>query len=133
MKKLIITLSIALVLLPSCATILTGTKQNVRINSIPEGAKIEINGAYMGITPAKIKLRKAYSAPIISLKKEGFETKSFSPTQTLQLISLLNLLDPIAWGIDALTCSLKKYSPGEYTIELEPKSIKNAEIKAENE
>ncbi|MGN0019222.1 MAG: PEGA domain-containing protein [Sphingobacterium hotanense] len=43
--------------LTSCATVFTGTKQNVMIKSNPEGATIEVDGFEQGVTPMPVKLR----------------------------------------------------------------------------
>ncbi|WP_431292993.1 PEGA domain-containing protein [Pedobacter sp. P26] len=48
----------ATLLLSGCATIFTGTKQTVQINSNPPAATIEVDGVKAGVTPMAVPLKK---------------------------------------------------------------------------
>jgi len=102
----------------SCATLLTGTKQTVQINSTPQGAKVQVDGIDRGATPTSIKLKRSSDGQTITLNKEGFETKTFQPETSFNSISILNLFNVFFWGIDAATGALWKYDPKVYQIEL---------------
>jgi len=81
MKRFIsVFLVISLFLLTSsCATIFKGNSSKVDFNSDPQGAKIYVNGNYMGDTPIILKLesKRTYN---IELRKEGYKTKTINIT-----------------------------------------------------
>jgi hypothetical protein len=81
MKKVVsITLVISLFLLiSSCATVFKGTSNKLDLNSDPQGAKVYVNGNYMGDTPIRLKLesKQTYS---IEFRKEGYQTKTVNIT-----------------------------------------------------
>lgn len=111
----------ATLLLSSCATIFTGTKQTVQINSNPPAATIEVDGIKAGVTPMAVPLKKGFTGQTISLKLEGYETKTFQPVTTFNPVSVLNLLGMIGWAVDAATGAMMKYDPKVYEFTLEPK------------
>jgi hypothetical protein len=121
-KGLIILLAATMVLMSSCATLFTGTKQTVQINSEPQGAKVQVDGLDRGETPAAIKLKKGNDGQIVTLKKDGYKTRTFQPQTDFNGVAVLNLFNLLFWGIDAATGSLWKYSPKFYEIELEPET-----------
>ncbi len=109
----------------SCATVFTGTKQVVQINSIPSGAKIQVDGIDRGQTPSAVRLKKGNDGQIVTLKAEGYETKTFQPETDINIIAVLNFFNLLCWGVDAATGALWKYDPKFYEIELEPKKSQN--------
>jgi hypothetical protein len=111
MKKILSISALSVTLLfSSCATIFTGSKQTVQINSIPPGADIEVDGLSAGVTPAPVRLKKGFTGQTVMLKKAGFETKIFQPATTFNPVAILNLLGLIGWGIDAATGAMMKYT-----------------------
>ena len=60
-------------LLMSCATVITGSSEDINIQSTPKGAQIMINNVFKGETPVSINLdsRKNYFIEVIS---EGYQT-----------------------------------------------------------
>jgi hypothetical protein len=130
MKKLIIVL-IAAILLPSCATILTAGKQSLKIDSNPAGASIEVNGMFRGTTPSRIriKIKKDAYPPAITVKKEGYKSQNVTPGQGFQILSVLNFMNIIGWGVDVLTNSIHKCDPGYYMVRLEPENNRDIETK----
>ena len=55
----------------SCATILSGTHQNISFNSIPPGAMVNVNGISVGKTPLILPVKKG-SSTIVTMTKVGF-------------------------------------------------------------
>lgn len=106
MKKAIsITLVIAVFLLTSsCATLFKGTSNRVDFSSDPQGAKIYVNGNYMGDTPIRLKLesKQTYN---IEFRKEGYQTKAFNITNHVGVgwivLDILSGLIPVV--VDAAT------------------------------
>ena len=71
-------LVVSVILLSGCATILTGTSDDVYINSNPEGADILIEGLKVGSTPAIITVtRPGFNEKEIVLELEGYERRAF--------------------------------------------------------
>jgi hypothetical protein len=104
-----------------CATIFTGTRQNVTINSMEPESEVYVNNAFKGKTPAKFKVNKKGKDEIITVKKEGYVSQDLKVQKGFNAVAILNLLNPIAWGIDLLTGAVNRVAPNEYTIKLEKK------------
>ncbi len=61
-----------------CATIFSGTKDNITFHSKPEGATVYVNGAPQGTTPTTIPVaRPGMGTNLVTIKKEGFRDISF--------------------------------------------------------
>ncbi|MFW0715667.1 PEGA domain-containing protein [Pedobacter sp. N23S346] len=122
MKKVFTVAAVSATLMfSSCATIFTGTRQNVQINSSPPAADIEVDGLKVGVTPMAVSLKKGFTGQTVSLKLEGYETKMFQPTTDFNAVAVLNFIGLIGWGVDAATGAMMKYNPKVYEIQLEKK------------
>jgi hypothetical protein len=66
---------VGLWVLSSCATLFKGTSQKVGYSSDPSGAKVYINGQYMGTTPFEMEM-KSNQTYTIEFRKEGYESKT---------------------------------------------------------
>ncbi len=104
-KSICFVLIISLFLLTSsCASIIKGTSNKVDFNSKPQGAKIYVNGNYMGDTPIRLKLesKRTYN---IEFRKEDYKTKTFNITNQVGVgwivLDILMGLVPVI--IDAAT------------------------------
>lgn len=113
-----IALALTTCILSSCATILTGTQRPVQIDSFPSGAKVEINGLEYGQTPLTVQLKGSSTAPIITVKADGYETKTIVPPSSFNVISILNLGNLIGWGVDIATGAMWTYDVKYYKVEL---------------
>jgi hypothetical protein len=102
----------------SCATLFTGTKDTVYIQSQPTGAKIEINGMEVGTTPTSLQLKRKDN-PVILLKKEGYHNKMFSPTKAFNNVAIVNLGNLLGWVIDVSTGAINVYDKKTYDIKLD--------------
>ncbi len=112
---------LAYFLLTSCATILTGTKDMVRITSKPEGATVFVNGIERGQTPTTVILkRKILGGEYITLEKEGYETRQFQPETNFNGVAALNLFSALFWAIDIASGAIVRYNPKYYNLELRP-------------
>ncbi len=66
---------VVILLLTSCATILGGKKNTLKVNSgYPENASVYIDGKYIGDAPLKQRISKfeLQEGSLIEIKKEGF-------------------------------------------------------------
>ena len=113
----------ATLLLSSCATIFTGTTQTVQINSNPPAASIEVDGIKTGVTPMAVPLKKGFTGQTISLKLDGYETKTFQPQTTFNPVAILNIIGLFGFAIDAATGAIMKYDPKVYEFTLEQKKM----------
>ncbi len=121
MKKVlrIAILFILIISFENCATIFSGSKTMISINTIPEGAKVQINGIEKGITPVKVILKKKIFKNNVTVTKEGYQSKNFKLKREFNFISVLNLFNWIGWGIDYLTGSVMSFNPKHYEEKLE--------------
>jgi hypothetical protein len=112
---------ILVISMSSCATIFTGSKQTVQVNSNPPGAQIEVNGISRGVTPSPVVLKKGKEGETITLKLDGYEDKTFRPTTVFNAVAIINLSNLIGWGIDIGTGAIWKYDQSYYNIQLKNK------------
>lgn len=119
MKGIFVIMAATSLLLTSCATIFTGTKQTVLIKTEPPGADVEVDGIRRGVTPLPVLLKKGFQGQTITLKKDGFEPNIFQPETTFNPVSILNLFGLLGWAVDAATGAMMKYDPKSYEIKLE--------------
>ena len=122
MKKIIIRLSILstlIIICSSCASIFSGTTQNINFESSPSGATIFLDGDRVGTTPLTLKLKKKkYSSLRIEL--EGYNTISRQLDKEFDLITLLSIF----WDLgttDLITGAAFKYANNSYFVELQQK------------
>lgn len=79
-KAISSTLIVFLVLsLSGCAAIFKGNSSKIDTNSTPKGAKIYVDGNYMGDTPFRLKLESKRSYAI-EFRMEGYKSKTFNVT-----------------------------------------------------
>lgn len=106
--------------LSGCATLFSGTKDTLTIDSNPSGASVLIDGIEMGRTPATFPLKRpGLGSKTVMLRLEGYEPRTFELQTDFNLVSILNLTNVVAWGVDILTGAVKTYSPKNYTITME--------------
>ena len=122
MKKIFNIFAIsATLMLSSCATVFTGTKQTVNIKTDPPAADIEVDGIKVGVTPMDVTLKKGFTGQTVNLKLNGYEAKTFQPTTTFNAVSVVNFLFVPGFIIDAATGAMMKYDPKVYEFKLEQK------------
>ena len=83
MKKLITTfLLITFIIINGCATIFSGSSEDISLESDPPKAKVLLNGSTMGKTPLTLKLQKGKNY-IIEFIKDGYENKTLNMSYSL--------------------------------------------------
>ena len=127
-STIIVTLLTSL-LFTGCASIVSGTTQEIKVDSNPPGATVYVgehmganmkNKVAVGVTPMKVKISRKDG--VIQLEKAGFEP-AFVP--------LNSKMNPWVWGdvamlsllstsIDSSTGANNEYDPGEYMVDLKP-------------
>lgn len=130
MKKTVSILCIiAMLFTTSCATIFSGGRKNIRFESNPPGATVQINGIDVGKTPCVVPVKRKLSDQVVDMKLKGYQTRTFtlekgmSGTMWLDAVGLVLLVIPglVAIGVDLATGSAVDYDHSHYNMELEAK------------
>ena len=82
----------------------------------PPGAKIFVNGFEKGQTPIQLKVK---AEDRIDFKLDNYKEKVVVMDSKFNLVSILNGLSIIGWGVDALTGSLKRVDTKYVKVTLE--------------
>lgn len=112
-------LVIVMLTLSSCGTILSGTSGVVTFTSNPSGAKVSVDGMYVGMTPVTTSL-KTNNDHIVLVKLDGYQDASAVVTRGFNGLSILNLLSPICWIVDIVAGGLWKFDRETIGVELDP-------------
>jgi hypothetical protein len=115
----------ALALLPSCATIVTGTRENVSVTSTPEGATVQITTAggfpiFEGRTPAYLQMAKDKDYTV-TVSVPGYQDARVGITRDFEAWTLANIfcgLWPVV--IDLASGAYKHLTPNEIVVSLSP-------------
>jgi hypothetical protein len=118
-------------MLSACATIVTGNKQSIKVDSNPQGAKVFVATVHMtdgkksygerseiGVTPITVTVERKDGA--ILLEKAGFEPAEVPLHRSLNKwvwgdVALLSLLST---SVDTSTGASNEFDPGEYLVEM---------------
>jgi len=106
-----------------CATIVSGTDQNLTFDSEPDGATVSVAGKVVGKTPTSVQLKKK-TEQSLTFEKEGYKT------HTTQLATKM---DGWFWGnillggligstTDGVSGAVNEYAPDHYYVTLTPES-----------
>ncbi|MCM1300586.1 MAG: hypothetical protein NC250_02085 [Alistipes senegalensis] len=123
MKRISIILLIA-VSMTSCATIFCGSKTKVTFNSdIQEKATLTIDGRkHTNVTfPYTTKIKRGFNETVVKAEAPSYRTETIIIDKNFNAVSVLNLLDVLAWGIDAATGAMMKPEFKFYDIDFQPK------------
>lgn len=128
MKKLtsallLLTLTLASAFLTGCATIVKGTTQVIPVSSDPTGARISVDGAPAGTTPATVTLSRKQNHMIV-IEKEGFAPESVAVTKSMGGAVAGNIIAGglIGWGVDAMTGAQYNLAPNTVNVRLSTKT-----------
>lgn len=120
MRKTIISSTLAIALLTSsCATIISGSKQNVRFDSNPATATIFIDEVEVGKTPFEIKLKRN-SDHSVMIKLEGYQTYETKLTRKFNAWYIGNILFGGLIGviIDPITGAIYNLTPDQVNAQM---------------
>ena len=117
---------LCLLLLAGCATIFSGTSDEIHFESEPPGAEIYVDGLQRGETPATIDIdRPGLGETTVTLRMEGYADRTFELEKEFTDVSVLNLTSPLGWAIDIATGAVTHYAREGYLIELDPETAVN--------
>lgn len=118
MTKRFFFLAIASLMMTSCATIFTGTKDRITFNSTPSGATIYKDGVEQCKTPCTLNVKRSLNDTHFEYKLDGYETRLITLDKEFNVVSVINLGNLLGWGIDALSGAVLKYDRKVYDITL---------------
>ena len=122
-SKLLTLAIVASMSFTSCATIFTGSKDEISFNSKPEGAKVMVKGLEKCVTPCTASMQRSLSNEQVEFKLDNYQTKTIALDKKFNAVSLINIIGGgiIGFGIDAATGALMKYDTKAYNVDLEAK------------
>ena len=121
MKAICILLCVSMLVLPGCATMLSGSTQSVSFSSSPSGATVMHNGRALGQTPLQVNIDRGEGGNV-TFAMEGYSTASVPMQESVNWTTGWNLFTFWILGfiVDAVSGSLWKYSPDSYHGMLTP-------------
>lgn len=104
-----------------CATIVSGTTQEMTFQSEPPGALVKVDGRPLGKTPMTIQLDRKTSQSL-TFELEGYKTISMPLTTTLEPWFWGNILigGLIGSTTDGVSGAVYEYSPSQYYVSMHP-------------
>jgi len=117
-------LFLTIITLSSCATIFSGSRQQVSFNSDPPGAVVKVKGEAVGMTPMVANIKRASNRQV-TFTREGFEPAqvqlkgNFNPTV---LWNILWLPIPM-FGVDYATGAAWRYNNHNVFVNLRPTAV----------
>jgi len=107
------------ILLSSCATIICGSKQQVKFTSNPTSAAIYIDEVKVGTTPFELNLARNREHRV-TIKLDGYQPYETTLTKTFNPWYLGNILfgGVIGLIIDPITGAIYHLTPGQVNTEL---------------
>ena len=130
MKKVVLMMIVfTAFIFTSCATILSGTSDEIYFSSDPKGADIMIDGLKVGKTPATVSIKRpGLGNKEVTLKLDGYEDRTFMLQKEFNVMAICNLGGIPGWVIDILTGAVMKYSKKNYDLDLDPKAFNLNEL-----
>lgn len=127
MKKTILSLGVLCTLmLTSCATIVSGSKQNISFNSTPSNASIFINEVEVGKTPFQTKLERKKEHSVV-IKLDGYKPYETKLTKKFNTWYLGNIIfgGLIGLVVDPITGAIYELSPDQVNAQLQEGTVAN--------
>ena len=119
MKKTL-SLLITVLALTSCATIFNGRKSKINLSSnvnTPVDLVVDGKPHYNVVLPKKVKVKNGFKSSKITGTAQGYEKAELNIEKKFNATSILNLANPVAWGIDAATGAIMKPESKYYYLE----------------
>jgi hypothetical protein len=125
-------LSSALMQLSGCATIFTGTTDEIRFNANVPGVRLSIDGQLKGTLPVTLTQSRDFMHGQefrVKLEAPGYETEEFQLKRQFNWVAILDITSvPTSGGIDYYTGSLMHFEPREYHIQMRKRGKGSAEF-----
>jgi hypothetical protein len=104
-----------------CASIVSGTTQQLSFQSNPDGALVTVNGRELGKTPVSTTVKRNHSVPL-TFSKPGYKTISMEMTSGINGWFWGNIFIGWLYGstTDGVSGAVHKYSPDQYMVTMSP-------------
>jgi len=118
------TMVVVLALSTSCATLISGTTQEVPIASDPTGADVIADGAKVGKTPMTLKLKRK-DDHLVTLEKSQYQPKSVAIVRSANIVrtGAEDFFFPLSFPVDAYYGSEYDLIPATIALHLEPAAV----------
>ena len=123
MKKTFVLL-ISSVMICSCATIFTGSKKTVTIDSkVKQPTTLAVDGYKIGTVtlPYTLKIKGGFNETVVKAETQNYEQSVLIINKTFNAVSVINLANIFGWGIDAATGAITKPEFKFYEVDFQPK------------
>jgi len=120
----------SMVVLASCATILSGSSADIQIDSVPSEAEVVIKSTggltmFEGMTPATVKLSKKNEYQVV-VSLDGYKMRTVAISHTgIESTAFCNLFSLLGWGVDYLTGAINKLEPNMLNVRLQTAMLDN--------
>ena len=102
-----------------CATIVTGGADTVPVHTNPEGAKVYLNGQFIGKTPTSVTIPRKSDA-VFRFELDGYETKTVDHGKVVNGWIFGNIIfgGIIGLAVDAISGGIYMLTPDQIQAEL---------------
>ncbi len=115
---------IAFLVSSGCATLFSGTEDDITFRSEPSGAEVIIDGITVGTTPLTVEVdRPGFEDTDVTIELDGYDSRTFELDKEFNNTAILNIFIWPGFVVDALTGALYKYDKKLYNIDLSDGSI----------
>jgi hypothetical protein len=112
-------LLVACFLFQSCATIYTGTRDQIHFTSFPQGATVTHGKKVLGVTPLTVMVHRTFKKRPVHIQNES-GSKEINLSRKFNLWTLPTILTIIGPIVDIFSSSFYKYDKSYYEVDLAP-------------
>lgn len=105
----------------ACSLFASGN-QTLTVASDPSGAKVTINGAYVGTTPCQYSVRRNQEAAIL-VTKPGYESVTRTSSRSLSTVGILDVIGGCIWLVPFVGLAAPgawELEPANFTVAMSP-------------
>ncbi len=119
---------VAIALLSGCATIITGSSQEMSFQSSPDEVTVTVGDRVIGKTPITIRLDKK-TGQAVTFTKDGYEPVTMPLSTQLEPWFFGNVVLGGLLGstTDGVSGAINQYSPNQYMVTLQPLKLTGTE------
>ncbi len=117
-------------LMSGCASIMSGTSQQLSFQSNPDEATVTVNGRVIGKTPVSTSMKKASGQSLV-FEKEGYKPLSMALETRLNSWFWGNIVlgGVVGSTTDGISGAVYEYSPSQYMVTLQPEGTSQMDSK----
>ncbi len=126
-----ILLTLTCLFFSSCATIFSGSKAKVTLDSDvrqPVNLRVDGQGYDNVILPRVIKVKRGFNESVVTAETAGYPSTMLTIDKEFNPVAILNLTDVVGWGIDAATGAMMKPENNYYTLYFGTKTVSSPTV-----